>query len=378
METNKSKKRILVLGCTGSIGTSTLDIIRNESYKFECCGLSANSKKVELEKLSQEFGCPSTLTSADGNDGIKRLLEQTHPDIVVNGIAGSAGLIPSILTLEAGIDLALANKESVVMAGPLIFELANKNDCRILPVDSEHSAIFTLINQCGKENVESLIITASGGPFKNLAEEQLTTVTVKDALKHPTWNMGVKITIDSATLGNKGLEVIEACRLFGMPSNKIQVVVHPQSIIHSLVRTRDGIVYGQFSEPDMKHPILQALDWPKTDKTFMQPFDLVGTADGKRTLTFEKPRTDVFKMLPLAFFAAEKDNCYPIAYNAANEVAVKAFMDERIKFLDIPIIVEKVLTKNNWNMPVKSVSDIFDADKYARELSTEFLGKCQL
>ncbi|MBR1405156.1 MAG: 1-deoxy-D-xylulose-5-phosphate reductoisomerase [Treponema sp.] len=370
MKKSRQKKKILVLGCTGSIGTSTLDILRNQRDRFVCAGLSANSKKDELERLAKEFACPSSLTKIEGIEGIKRLLDETKPDIVVNGIAGSAGLRPSMAVLEAGVDLALANKETVVMAGPLMFEAAKKSGSRILPVDSEHSAIFTLINQCGKKNLDKIVITASGGPFRTFPRERLATVTVADALKHPTWDMGVKITIDSASLANKGLEVIEAVRLFDVKASQVQVVVHPQSVIHSLVRTKDGIVYGQFSEPDMKHPILQALDYPNVTENFMKPFDLTDTADGTRTLTFEKPRTSDFPMLALAFECAEKSGCYPIVFNAANEVAVQAFIDGKIGFLEIAELVETVLHGTDWSENPRDLSDVFAADKLARE-------KCQ-
>ena len=365
-------KKILVLGATGSIGSSTLDILRNQRDRFVCCGLTANSKKAELEALSKEFSCPSSLTKTDGIDGIKRLLDETKPDIVVNGLAGSAGLLPSMTVLEAGLDLALANKETVVMAGPLMFEAAKKSGSRILPVDSEHSAIFTLIHQCKKENIDKIIITASGGPFRTFPREKVASVTVADALKHPTWDMGVKITIDSATLGNKGLEVIEAVRLFDVKASQVQVVVHPQSVIHSLVRTKDGIVYGQFSEPDMKHPILQALDWPEVKSDFMKPFDLTDTADGKRTLTFEKPRMDDFPMLSLAFEAAEKSGSYPIVFNAANEIAVQAFIDGKIGFLQIGEMVANVLHGSDWSKIPRDLSDVFEADRLAREMAKKF------
>lgn len=365
-------KKILVLGCTGSIGSSTLDILRNQRERFVCCGLTANSKKNELDALSKEFSCPSSLTKSEGIDGIKRLLAETKPDIVVNGIAGSAGLLPSMTVLEAGVDLALANKETVVMAGPLMFAAAKKSGSRILPVDSEHSAIFTLIHQCKKENLDKIIITASGGPFRTFSREKLASVTVADALKHPTWDMGVKITIDSATLGNKGLEVIEAVRLFDVKASQVQVVVHPQSVIHSLLRTKDGIVYGQFSEPDMKHPILQALDWPEVKNNFMKPFDLTDTADGKRTLTFEKPRTDDFPMLALAFESAEKGGSYPIVFNAANEIAVQAFIDGRIAFLQIGEMVAKVLHGSDWSNNPRDLRDVFEADRLAREMAKKF------
>ncbi|MBQ7158583.1 MAG: 1-deoxy-D-xylulose-5-phosphate reductoisomerase [Treponema sp.] len=365
-------KKVLVLGATGSIGTSTLDIIRNQKDRFTCCGMQANNKKDALAKLAAEFNCPSSLTAEDGIDGIKRLIEKTKPDIVVNGIAGSAGLVPSTLVLEAGVDLALANKETIVMAAPLMFALAKKNNCKIIPVDSEHSAIFTLLHQCGRENVEKLIITASGGPFRTWTTEQIKKATIHDALKHPTWNMGKKITVDSASLGNKGLEVIEARRLFDFTTDKIQVVVHPQSIIHSLVRTVDGIVYGQFSEPDMKHPIIQALDYPAVNADFMKPFDLTDTADGTRTLTFEKPRYDDFPLLRLAFDAAEKDAAYPIVFNAANEIAAWAFIDEKIGFLDIARIVGDVI-KQDWSNGIRDMQDVFDADTEARKQARALL-----
>lgn len=359
-------KKILVLGCTGSIGTSSLEILRKHTDRFVCCGLSANSNHEKLLTLSKEFNCPVTLTKSDGIEGIIKLIDETTPDIVINGIAGSAGLIPSMVTLERGVDLALANKETVVMAGPLMFEAAKKSGSRILPVDSEHSAVFTLINQSGQKNIDKIIITASGGPFREFSTEQLKTVQVEDALKHPTWNMGTKITIDSATLGNKGLEVIEACRLFNVKSSQVQVVVHPQSVIHSLVRTNDGIVYGQFSEPDMKHPILQALDWPDVNNNFMKPFDLTDTADGSRTLTFEKPRLDDFPMLKLAFECAEKDGSYPIVYNAANEIAVDAFINKKIGFMDIPSVVGKVIHESDWTAVPSNLDDVLAIDSEAR------------
>lgn len=362
-------KKILVLGATGSIGTSSLDILRNQKDRFVCAGLSANSSEEKLKSLAEEFNCPFTLTKNDGIDGIKNLIDISKPDIVINGIAGSAGLEPSMAVLERGVDLALANKETVVMAGPLMFEAAKKSGSRILPVDSEHSAIFTLIHQCGKNNIDKIIITASGGPFRTWPREKLKTVKLSDALKHPTWNMGKKITIDSATLGNKGLEVIEAVRLFDVDANHVQVVVHPQSVIHSLVRTKDGIVYGQFSEPDMKHPILQALDWPEIKADFLKPFDLTDTTDGKRTLTFEKPRVEDFPLLKFAFECAEKSAGYPIAFNAANEVAVQAFIDGKIGFLEIAETVEKVLHQNDWSAVPTNLKEVHEIDKAARKIA---------
>jgi 1-deoxy-D-xylulose-5-phosphate reductoisomerase len=372
---NNSTKRVLVLGATGSIGKSTIDILRNQKDRFSCAGITANKNKDELDSLAREFNCPSCLTSAEGTDGIKKLIDNTKPDIVVNGIAGSAGLVPTMLVLQSGIDLALANKESVVMAGPLIFDLARKNNCSIIPVDSEHSAIFTLLNQCGgPENVDRLMITASGGPFRTWPSDKIKDATLQDALKHPTWDMGVKITVDSATMGNKGLEVIEARRLFSFDTKNIQVVVHPQSIVHSLVRTKDGIVYGQLSHPDMKHPIIQALDWPKISTNFMKPFDLTDTADGSMTLTFEKPRMDDFPLLGLAFEAAKNDGSSPITFNASNEVAVAAFIEGNIRFSGIADIVTHVMQKSK-TQAVTCVEDIFECDREARALAAEYLKK---
>jgi len=353
-------KRVLVLGCTGSIGTNTLDIIRNMPESFQAAGLTANTNEQKLSVLSQEFHCPSSLTSRDGTAGVQKLIDTTKPDIVVNGIAGSAGLEPSRIVLENGIDLALANKETIVMAAPLVQKLAEKNHCRILPVDSEHSAIFNLIERCGKNTIDSILITASGGPFRTLSKDKLENVTVKDALKHPTWNMGKKITIDSATLANKGLEVIEANRLFHIDTDHIQVVVHPQSLIHSLVRTKDGELYAQISEPDMKHPILSALSWPDILPNYMQKFDLFD-----HDMTFFKPRIDDFPLLDYAFKAAEFGRSYTIAYNAANEVAAIAFLNEKIRFTDIARIVHDVLLQD-WTTKPDSFEAVFDADHRAR------------
>ena len=360
-------KRVLVLGCTGSIGKSTLDVIRNMKNEFCVAGLSAHTHIEEVKKLASEFNCKYTITSVERTDGIKRLIDETKPDIAVNGIAGSAGLEPSRLILDAGIDLALANKETIVMAASLVQNLAKKRNCSILPVDSEHSAIFNLVERYGSENIESLIITASGGPFRTLPKEKLAGVTVEDTLKHPTWNMGKKITIDSATLANKGLEVIEACRLFHVPVSKIQVVVHPQSIVHSLIRTNDGVMYGQISEPDMKHPIVSALSWPKVLPNFMQKFDLFD-----HELTFYKPRYEDFPMLRLAFYAAEKNCGYTIAFNAANEVAVQAFIEKKIGFLDIPKITDKTLQKD-WTKEPDDFEEVFAIDAEARKYAEELL-----
>ncbi len=369
-------KKVLVLGATGSIGKSTLSVIKNEK-DFRVCAMTAHTKSSELEKLGLEFDSKTLLTSQIEKEklaeSLKNLIEKTKPDIAVNGIAGSSGLLPSVVVLESGVDLALANKESVVMAYPIIKRISEKSGAKILPVDSEHSAIFSLLNQCKKENVEKLIITASGGPFRTWTSEKIKNATLSDALNHPTWNMGVKITVDSATLANKGLEVIEACRLFDFDAKDIFVVVHPESIVHSLVRLKDGVVYAQMSEPDMRHPILSALTFPKIKKNSMKPFDFTDVVGEKRVLTFEKPRTEDFPLLDAAFFSAQKDAAFPIAFNAANEIAAQAFIDGKIGFPKIAEIVTDVLKNGQWTESVRDLTDVFEADKNAREKAKAFL-----
>lgn len=359
-------KKILVLGCTGSIGTSTLSIIKNMPDSFRACGLVARTSRDKVHALAREFNCPGALTSEDP-DCILKLLNDTHPDIVVNGISGSDGLLPSKTVLDAGVDLALANKETVVMAWPLIKQLAEKNNAHILPVDSEHSALFNLIGRIGKENISELVITASGGPFREYTPEQLSQVTAAQALNHPTWKMGKKITIDSATLANKGLEVIEACRLFDVDPGRVKVAVHPQSIVHSLVRTNDGMLYAQISDPDMKHPILSALTWPENVRNCLKPFDLFD-----KSLTFFRPRSEDFPLLPYAYEAAEKGGSYTIAYNAANEAAALAFLAGKISFPAVSLTVRKVLDAD-WTLLPDSFECVFDIDKKARTLAEQLI-----
>lgn len=361
-------KRVLVLGCTGSIGTNALNIADNLPDDFKICGIQAHSNKNKLEELSKKYNCPSLLTSKHKSEkDFQKLIDESKPDIVVNGIAGAPGLLPSKVALENGIDLALANKETIVMAGSLIKKLAKKNNAKLLPVDSEHSAIFNLVERIGKENISKIVITASGGPFRNFTKEQLEHVTLEQALNHPTWKMGPKITIDSSTLANKGLEVIEAAYLFDVTSDQIEVVVHPQSLIHSLVRTNDGMLYAQISDPDMKHPIYSALTWPENKQTYLKPFDLFD-----HEMTFFKPRIDDFPLLQYAFNCVKNGNSYPIAFNASNEVAVHAFIDGKIQYSDISKIVDSVLTKD-WNTKLDSFETVFEQDKLARIMASELL-----
>ena len=361
-------KRVLVLGSTGSIGTNAINIISYMPEDFMLCGVQAHSSEEKLLKLTEKYNCPYLLSSIDdSSQAFQKLIEQSKPDIVVNGISGAAGLLPSKLSLEYGLPLALANKETIVMAGSLIKQLAAEKNAQIIPVDSEHSAIFNLVERIGKKNISKVIITASGGPFRTYTKEQLENVTVEQALNHPTWQMGKKITIDSATLANKGLEVIEAAKLFNVPANKIEVVVHPQSLIHSLVRTKDGMLYAQISEPDMKHPILNALTWPENKENYLEPFDLFD-----KTMTFFKPRMQDFPMLSYAFECVKFGKAYPIAFNAANEVAVNAFLEEKLSFQAISRIVRSVLDKN-WNHKIKSFDDVFAADDEARKYTAELI-----
>lgn len=363
-------KRVLVLGCTGSIGTNAINIIKNMPSDFSLCGIQAHNSKEKVELLSKEYKCPYLLTSCDNSaSAFEKLINESKPDIIVNGIAGAAGLLPSKVALENKIPLALANKETIVMAGSLIKKLSKDKNTPIIPVDSEHSAIFNLVEKIGKENISKIVITASGGPFREFTKEQLKNVTVEQALNHPTWNMGPKITIDSSTLANKGLEVIEAAYLFDVTSEQIQVVVHPQSLVHSLVRTNDGMLYAQISDPDMKHPIFGALTWPKNVPTYLEPFELFD-----HPMTFFKPRMDDFPLLKYAFDCIKVGNGATIAFNAANEVAVHAFLDKKIKYLDIANIVCDVL-QNDWSFPITDFETVFEADKKARDLAEKSMLK---
>lgn len=360
-------KKVLVLGSTGSIGQNAINIIENMKDDFVLCGATAHSNKDLLEKIQSTHKCPVLLTKNAVEDDYIRLIEESNPDIVVNGIAGSPGLLPSKLVLERKIDLALANKETIVMAGPLVKSLAAKTGAAILPVDSEHSAIFNLVERIGKENISKIVITASGGPFRNLPKKDLEKVTVEQALKHPTWNMGRKITIDSSTLANKGLEVIEASLLFDAKAENIDVVVHPQSLIHSLVRTNDGMLYAQISDPDMKHPILSALTWPKNESCYLKPFDLFD-----KEMTFFKPRYDDFPLLNLAYDCVRQEGAYSIAFNAANEVAVQAFLDRKISYTGIADVVQKVLSKD-WKKAPSCFEDVFEYDGLAHKMAGDLI-----
>ena len=357
------KKRILVLGATGSIGKSALDCIRKYPDEFELAAFSANRNEAAFDALRSEFPhIPACLASREGEAALLDMIAQTDADIAVNGISGAAGLFPSKAALESGKDLALANKETAVMAGSLIAGLAKKCGKRIVPVDSEHSAIFHLMEAFGRECVDEVVLTASGGPFRTWPKEKIAAATVQDALKHPTWRMGAKITVDSASLANKGLEVIEACALFNIGAEKIKVAVHPQSLVHSLVRTKDGDLYAQISYPDMRRPILAALRYPKKENNLLERFDFAAPCE----MTFEPPRLDAFPLLSIAFRAAAMRGSYPIAFNASNEVAALLFLDGKIPFGALAEVTAAVM-EDDWAFEPDSFEAVAAQDALARQ-----------
>ena len=365
------KKRIAVLGATGSIGKSSLDIISRDRDSFDVVLLSAHCRRMELDELKTQW--PSAVCVLTGESGGREKLDTAikslSADIVINGISGGAGLEPSLAAVEAGSNLALANKETVVMAGKLAFRLAEEKNVKIIPVDSEHSAIFHLLNAHNNTDISEIILTASGGPFRKLSLKELEKVTVKDALAHPTWNMGKKITVDSASMANKGLEIIEACSFFNIHPEKIKVAVHPQSIVHSMIRLCNGVVYAQLSKPDMRHPIHDALYWPQTT-----PLNLETLNFDSLKLEFEKPDLEKFPMLSLAWEAARRGGLYPCAYNGANEEAVKAFLDEKIAFPDIAAITTRVL-EENWAFDYNDIQSVLKADADARHLALSCINR---
>jgi 1-deoxy-D-xylulose-5-phosphate reductoisomerase len=365
------KKKVALLGVTGSVGQNALDVLREGKDFFEPVLFSGHTDSELLLKAGKEFpGAKLALSGRDagpgeigcyGKEGLLRAIAECGADIAVNGISGAAGLEPSLAVLETGADLALANKETVVMAGRLVFEKARKKNAKILPVDSEHSAIFNLCEAHGSENVAEILLTASGGPFRDYSREQLENVTPEQALLHPNWKMGPKITIDCATLANKGLEVIESAELFSVKPADITVVLHPQSIVHSMVRLTDGVVYAQLSKPDMRLPIHDALYWPR-----VSPCSFGHLNFENLTLTFGKPDRVKFPLLDLAYKALEADGLYPAAYNAANEEAVAAFIKGGIRFTGIQVIVEKTL-QEDWGGALSSLEAVLDGDRRARE-----------
>ena len=370
-------KKVLVLGSTGSIGTQALEVI-GRSDELQAVGLAAGSGWETVVEQAREHGVP-TVALADaeaaerargvwsgrvlvGEEGIRELIVASGADLVLNSIVGAAGLGSTIVALTEGIDVALANKESLVLGGELVMALAEATGARLLPVDSEHSALFQLIGGEAPGTVERLVLTASGGPFRG--RDDLADVSVADALAHPTWRMGGRITIDSATLMNKGFEAIEAHHLFTVPYERIEVVVHPQSLVHSLIHLVDGSSLAHLGYPDMRVPISYALHYPERADVDVPRLDLAAAG----SLTFEAPDLATFACLHLALEAGRAGGTAPTVLNAADEVAVAAFLEERIPFTAIPAVIERVLEE----MPAATVShfdDLFAADAEARERS---------
>jgi 1-deoxy-D-xylulose-5-phosphate reductoisomerase len=349
-------KRIALLGATGSIGRQALEIIAAET-ELELVAAASGSQAIDgLAPLTQVGGDPT------------ELLERAEPDVVLNAVVGFAGLPATLWALEYGVTLALANKESLVAAGELALAAQERGGGLLLPVDSEHSAAFQCLEARRPEQVDSLVLTGSGGPFRGRARDELEDVTPAEALAHPTWQMGPKITVDSATLANKGLELIEAHFLFGLPYDHIEVVLQPTSVVHALVRFRDGASLAHLGYPDMRVPIAYALTYPSRSATTVPPLDF---SQGL-VLEFEPPDLETFPLLALARRAGEQGGTHPCAFNAANEVAVAAFLDGRLPFLGIAATVEETMAEVD-GASARDLDDLVEADRTARRLAERAL-----
>jgi 1-deoxy-D-xylulose-5-phosphate reductoisomerase len=367
-------KAITILGSTGSIGTQTLDILSQYPDKFRLVGL-ATGRNVELLAQQVRQFKPEIVAICDpdvdpqpiilaGDAGVVEVARYGDAESVVTGIVGCAGLLPTIAAIEAGKDIALANKETLIAGGPVVLPLVQKHGVKLLPADSEHSAIFQCLQGVPEGGLRRILLTASGGAFRDLPVEKLSQVKVADALKHPNWSMGRKITIDSATLMNKGLEVIEAHFLFGLDYDQIEIVIHPQSIIHSLIELEDTSVLAQLGLPDMRLPLLYALSYPERIPTNWEPLDLVKCGN----LTFREPDYQKYPCMKLAYAAGRAGGSMPAVLNAANEQAVALFLEERIRFLDIPRLIEQVCDRHqSHHCPSPTLEDIVAADQWARQ-----------
>ena len=380
------KKKVTIFGSTGSIGLSTLDIINQHNDKYEVVGLSINNnyeklleqvlafrpKIVSIKDTDsfEKFKNRNTLKNLEilnGSDSFDDILNY-ETDIVVAAITGSAGLLPVVGAAKRGITIALANKESLVCSGSLVTGLAKKNGSIILPVDSEHNAIYQVLDIKNKSNVSKLILTASGGPFLNKSIHELENITPEEAIKHPNWSMGKKISVDSATMMNKGLELIEAHYLFDMPHDKIDIVVHPESIIHSCVEYSDGSILAQMGNPDMRTPISYTLAYPNRIPTRVEKLKLSEI----KKLTFYEPDFLKFPCLDLAYSSLKIKKSAPTILNAANEIAVDAFLSQKISFLSIHKVVEKTLNKASIS-DINSIKDVIEVDTESRKIATEFI-----
>jgi len=371
-------KNVVVLGSTGSIGRNALSVLSDFTDRFSVFGLSSNinigllreqikrfkPKKVAItdEESFRSFKEEHGIEILLGLEGLKKLCSHPEVDLVINALVGSVGLLPSLEAVESKKNLAIANKETLVMAGDLLTQKAKERDVKILPIDSEHSAIWQCLLTGKKNEVKRLILTASGGPFLKRKKEDLKNIKVAEALSHPTWEMGKKITVDSATLMNKGLEVIEAHWLFDMPADKIRVLIHPQSIVHSMVEFVDGSLIAQMSIPDMRIPIQYALFYPERLPTNNRPLNLTQI----KSLTFEEPDQKKFPCLGICYQALQMGGTAPAVLNAANELAVKAFLEEKLSFVEIHEIVKQTLNHHQV-AENPGLDDILNADKWARE-----------
>ncbi|MDZ8184538.1 MAG: 1-deoxy-D-xylulose-5-phosphate reductoisomerase [Nostoc sp. ChiSLP02] len=378
-------KAITLVGSTGSIGTQTLDIVSQYPDQFRIVGLAAGRNVEMLAAQIRQFrpqiaaicledqlpALKEAVKDLDpqpillgGEAGVIEVARYGDAETVVTGIVGCAGLLPTIAAIEAGKDIALANKETLIAGGPVVLPLVEKHGVKLLPADSEHSAIFQCLQGVPKDGLRRILLTASGGAFRDWDVEKLAEVTVADALKHPNWSMGRKITVDSATLMNKGLEVIEAHFLFGLGYEDIEIVIHPQSIIHSLIELQDTSVLAQLGWPDMRLPILYALSWPDRIYTNWERLDLVKAGN----LTFREPDHQKYPCMQLAYAVGKAGGSMPAVLNAANEQAVALFLEEKIRFLDIPRCIEWVCDRHqNDNRANPSLDDILAADKWARQ-----------
>jgi 1-deoxy-D-xylulose-5-phosphate reductoisomerase len=385
MAKREGKKRVLVLGSSGSIGRNTLDVIRSFPDLFEVVALACRRSVDILAQQIQEFlpravavvdsealepalpDVPGGLTCYRGREGLLDLIEEVEVDIVVNGISGSGGLLPSLKVLEKKTDLAIANKETIVMAGPLIVAAARAGGAALIPLDSEHGAVFNLLTGLDAEKLEKIILTASGGAFRDLTREELEKVTPADALKHPNWAMGPKNTIDSATLANKGLEVIEAHYLFAVDAARIEVLIHPQSIVHSLIQTKDGFYYAQLSQPDMRLVIQNALIYPQMRPSAFGSLPLAG-----KELSFLPVDEAKYPLLPLAYQAAARGGAYPTVYNAANEVAFESFLAEQISLPAMAATVDEAMQADYGAAPT-DVAGFLAVHEQARRRAESFV-----
>lgn len=384
-------KRLSILGSTGSIGTQTLEVVRNNKDRFEvvalACGHNIDLLKKQIDEFKPVFVSvseekdaeelrkiyPSIKVESDSL-GLVNAASEVDCDMVVNALMGMIGFKPTIYAIEAGHDIALANKETLVSGGDVVMNMAKENNVKILPIDSEHSAIFQCLQASGPNKIKRILLTASGGPFRGYTKEQLENVTVEQALKHPNWSMGSKITIDSATLMNKGLEVIEAATLFNVKARDIQVVVHPESAIHSAIEFEDGSIIAQMGIPDMKIPIAYALSYPDRLSDVSKPLNLFDLG----AMHFEKADIQTFECLGLAYKAMEHGLSYRVVLNAANEVAVQAFLNKEISFLQIPEVINKACAQHRrcWiETPVGILALDDNTRIFARRIIDEIKGK---